>query len=104
MATSAVKGVWRTFILTLDRDRRHGTLEMGTKRNPFLFSFVPYWKKHRWNKHRFLASLLTTAETGWLTSTLPGFYPHSEWAALGPVHVGVRFHAQVRHRVADLGC
>jgi hypothetical protein len=64
VAASAVKGVWRTFILTLDRDRRHGTLEMGTKRNPFLFSFVPYWKKHRWNKHRFLASLLTTAETG----------------------------------------
>ena len=35
---------------------------------------------------------------------LPCFYPHSKWAALGPVHVGVRFQAQVQHRlVMDLG-
>jgi len=36
--------------------------------------------------------------------TLPGFYPHSEWAALGPVHVGVRSKAQAHHWVMDLGC
>ena len=36
---------------------------------------------------------------------LPCFYPHSKWAALGPVHVGVRFQAQVHHHlVMDLGC
>ena len=29
--------------------------------------------------------------------TSPGFYPHSEWAALGPVQVGVRFQAQAHH-------
>jgi len=28
---------------------------------------------------------------------LPCFYPHSKWAALGPVHVGVRSQAQVHH-------
>jgi hypothetical protein len=28
---------------------------------------------------------------------LPCFYPHSEWAAMGPVHVGVRSQAQVHH-------
>ena len=52
VVASVVKGVRRTFILTLDNARHHATLEIGTKRNPFWFSFVPYW-----NKHRFLASL-----------------------------------------------
>src|SRR5215831_10418753 len=28
---------------------------------------------------------------------LPCFYPHSSWAALGPVQVGVRSQAQVHH-------
>ena len=28
---------------------------------------------------------------------LPCFYPHSKWAAIGPVHVGVRSKAQVYH-------
>jgi hypothetical protein len=28
---------------------------------------------------------------------LPCFYPHSQWAAIGPVHVGVRSQAQVHH-------
>ena len=28
---------------------------------------------------------------------LPCFYPHSQWAALGPVQVGVRSQAQVHH-------
>ena len=93
MAAGAVKGVRRTFILTLDRDRRHETLEMGTKRNRFLFIFVPYR-----NKHRFLASFLTTAETGWfdprcrasirtLNGPLSG--PGACW---GPI-----FTSQVRH-------
>ena len=54
-----VKGVRRTFILTLDNPRHHATLEIGTKRNPFWFSFVPYW-----NKHLFVVSFLTTAKTG----------------------------------------
>ena len=38
---------------------------------------------------------------------LPCFYPHSEWAALGPVQFGVRFQAQVHHRGDEpglLGC
>ena len=35
---------------------------------------------------------------------LPCFYPHSPWAALGPVQVGVRSQAQVHHTVTDLGC
>ena len=35
LAASAVKGVRRTFILTLDSARRHETLEMGTKRKRF---------------------------------------------------------------------
>ena len=56
---STVKGVRRTFILTLDRDRHHETLEMGTKRNrlcsaSFLIGINIV----------FLASLSTTAETG----------------------------------------
>jgi len=29
--------------------------------------------------------------------TSPGFYPHSEWAALVPVQVGVRFQARAHH-------
>jgi hypothetical protein len=38
-------------------------------------------------------------------STLPGFYPHSEWAALGPVHVGVRSESQAPSPLRwDLGC
>ena len=54
---STVKGVRRTFILTLDRDRHHETLEMGTKRNrlcsaSFLIGINIV----------FLASLSTTAE------------------------------------------
>jgi hypothetical protein len=39
--------------------------------------------------------------------TSPGFYPHSEWAALGPVQFGVRFQARVHHRGDEpglLGC
>ena len=36
--------------------------------------------------------------------TLPGFYPHSEWAALGPVHVGVRSKPRSITAVMDLGC
>jgi len=36
---------------------------------------------------------------------LPCFYPHSKWAAIGPVQVGVRSQAQVPSpRVTDLGC
>ena len=35
---------------------------------------------------------------------LPCFYPHSQWAAMGPVQVGVRSQAQVHHTVTDLGC
>ena len=35
VAASAVKGVRRTFILTLDRDRHHPTLDPGTKQNRF---------------------------------------------------------------------
>src|SRR5262249_37061507 len=31
------------------------------------------------------------------THSLPCFYPHSKWAAIGPVHVGVRSQAQVHH-------
>jgi hypothetical protein len=31
------------------------------------------------------------------THSLPCFYPHSEWAAMGPVQVGVRSKAQVHH-------
>jgi hypothetical protein len=34
----------------------------------------------------------------WAPPTSPGFYPHSEWAALGPVQFGVRFQARVHHR------
>ena len=36
--------------------------------------------------------------------TLPGFYPHSEWAAPGPVHVGVRSKPRPIIVVMDLGC
>ena len=42
-----------------------------------------------------------------LPPPLPRFYPHSEWAAVGPVHVEVRFQAQVRHKRNEpglLGC
>ena len=35
---------------------------------------------------------------------LPGFYPHSEWATLGPVHVGVRFHFPGPSVMTNLGC
>src|SRR5262245_11887993 len=31
------------------------------------------------------------------THSLPCFYPHSKWAAMGPVQVGVRCQAQVHH-------
>src|SRR5215469_5203151 len=31
------------------------------------------------------------------STPLPCFYPHSQWAALGPVQVGVRSQAQVHH-------
>jgi hypothetical protein len=36
--------------------------------------------------------------------TLPGFYPHSEWAASGSVHVGVRPKPRPITMVIDLGC
>ena len=35
---------------------------------------------------------------------LPCFYPHSKWAVIDPVQVGVRSQAQVHHQVTDLGC
>jgi hypothetical protein len=38
------------------------------------------------------------------THCVPCFYPHSEWAAMGPVQVGIRSKAQVHHHVTDLGC
>ena len=31
------------------------------------------------------------------TTPLPCFYPHSKWAVIGPVQVGVRSQAQVHH-------
>ena len=30
-----------------------------------------------------------------VASTLPGFYPHSDWAILGPAHIGVRLAPMV---------
>ena len=98
---SAVKGVRRTFISTLDSTLHRNTLELGTKLNTFLFSFVPYWRTHR----SCLSSVHYQDEN--VRSTLPGFYPHSEWAALRPVHVGVRLAAsQARHcwRAWVVGC
>ena len=35
---------------------------------------------------------------------MPGFYPHSDWATLGPVHAGVRFYVPGPSSLADLGC
>ena len=40
----------------------------------------------------------------WRHPLLSCFYPHSQWAAMGPVQVGVRSQAQVHHTVTDLGC
>ena len=44
------------------------------------------------------------AEVALAPPTLPGFYPHSEWAAVGPVHAGVRFHVPGPSLLTDLGC
>ena len=93
MAAGAVRTCRRTFILTLDRDRRHRHWRWEQKQNRFGSSFVPYRKKHRFpyllSKHAFNPRCRASIRT--LNGPL-----------CGPI-TGVRFHAQVRHRVADLG-
>lgn len=92
VATIAVKGVRRTFILTLDRDRRHPTLESGTKQNRFLFSFVPYQEEHR---------IFLSSGTARMESIDPR-RPASIRTLIEPLWarcmLGSDFTSQVRHR------
>jgi hypothetical protein len=99
LTASAVKGVRRTFILTLDRDRRHQTLGAGTKRNRSRSASFLIGKN--------IVSVLLRVESSEKldgASTLPAFYPHSEWAIVVRCILGSDFTSQVRHRVTDLGC
>src|ERR1019366_6022538 len=88
------------------------TLDAGTKRNTFLVQLrsllgecpCPDFAE------RYLvsfASVTIALELVLAPPTSPGFYPHSEGAALGPVQFGVRFQAQVHHHGDEpglLGC
>jgi hypothetical protein len=68
----------------------------------FWFSFFPYW-----NKHRFPRFLRKTDETGWSHPRCRASIRTLNGPPCGPVHVGVRFHAQVRHPSVGpglLGC
>ncbi len=59
---SAVKGVRRTFILTLDSTLHHHRLELGPKLNTFLFSHVLVQLRSIIREHVVLAFLLFTAK------------------------------------------
>jgi hypothetical protein len=66
------------------------------------FSFVPYWSEVPCPDSAPRSSVSFTSVTiapefVLPPPTSPGFYPHSEWAASGPVQFGVRFQAQARH-------
>jgi hypothetical protein len=91
-----------TFILTLDTVNHLQTLDQGTKRNTFLVqlrSLLEWGLFSDSAPRKLVGSLLQaiTLEVVLMPPTLPGFYPHSEWTTVGPVHVGVRFKAQVHH-------
>ena len=73
----------RTFILTLDSVQHLPTLDQGTKRNVFQFSFVPYLKWESSHGHHLIRSSTIVPETVLTPPTLPAFYPHSDgplWA------------------------
>jgi hypothetical protein len=87
----------RTFILTLDSVQHLSTLDQGTKRNVFQFSFVPYLKWEFFPRTSSDSFSTIVPETVLTPPTLPAFYPHSDGPLVGPVHIGVRSKAQVHH-------
>ncbi len=97
MVARAVKGVRRTLILILDRGRRQTTLEAGTKRNRSCSASF-----HIRENIVFRVPSSMHFRDWAIASTLPGFYPHSEWATWARCILGSDFTFQVRHQVADL--
>src|SRR6266699_5987041 len=117
----AVKGAPEqgAFILTLDSSPRHFILELGTKRNAVQLSFVPQWIRFSvriGTPSAMLPNCLPLSFPFVRRSTLigasypcvsqslacnhhsyPGFYPHSQGATWGPVHVGVRSQTRPHH-------
>jgi hypothetical protein len=79
-----------TFILTIDRVHLHPDTRSGNEAEHVFCSasfligvgFVPR------NFASFLSGIVAP-KVDVSPPRLPGFYLHSEWAALGPVHVGV---------------
>jgi hypothetical protein len=73
----------RTFISTLDTVQHVPTLDQGTKRNVFQFSFVPYLEWESSHGHHLIRSSTTVPEAVLTPPTVPAFYPHSDeplWA------------------------
>ena len=88
--------------MTLDSVQHLQTLDQETKRNMFLVQLrsLLEWGLFSDSAPRNLVGSLLEAiacEVVLTPPTLPGFYPHSEWATQGPVHVGVRLKAQAHH-------
>jgi hypothetical protein len=116
----AVKGAPEqgAFILTLDSSPRH--LQSSWERSATQFSwasflsgfgFSSYWHAFR-NASELSASIIPVRSQKYIDRRfvplrfsksclqlplLPGFYPHSQGATWGPVHVGVRSQTWPRH-------
>jgi hypothetical protein len=52
----------------------------------------------------FALFFVESAEDWVVASTLPGFYPHSEWASWLRCILGSDFTTQVRHSMTNLDC
>ena len=101
---NSVKGVRRTFILTLDSVQHLPTLDRGTKRNVFQFSFVPYLEWQSSRGHNLIRSSTIAPEVVPTPPTLPAFYPHSD----GPLRAQCILGSDLKPRsittMMDLGC
>src|SRR5260370_31346229 len=107
------------FILTLDSSPRHFILELGTKCNAVQLSFrslvdsvfSSYWHAFG-NASELSASIIPVRSQKYMDRRfvplrfsrsclqpplLPGFYPHSQGATLGPVHAGGRSQTSPHH-------
>jgi hypothetical protein len=78
------------------------TLDLGTKRNRFLVQLRSLLEcgalsRFRGAEFGFIRFCDDRSELVLAPPTSPGFYPHSEWIASGPVQFGVRSKAQAHH-------
>jgi hypothetical protein len=94
----------RTFILTLDSVQHLPTLDQGTKRNVFQFSFVPYLELEASHGHHLIRPSTIVPETVLTPPTLPAFYPHSDGPLWARCILGSDLKPRSITTMMDLGC